>query len=515
MKPFALCAVILFQLLSLFFPVNATAEQRTVFAAQKNVAFYKENGKIGLQTTDGTVLHAAAFDGAGYFDATGQANIYIGDQIGRIDRCGNIVVEPFPCHSIDAVPTNSASGAAPEYLLLVSWYDNDNRKLMRLMSMEGEWVSETVFDLMMYEFRDGKLFIRAGDRYNQMDTRGQLTSQEWWDYLFVDADSAYALETVGGNSLYFAKNGHMWARVAKNPDGESTYSLIGAEGVTDTPRSWSNIRLLNENFVAYCENDLWGIADFQTNVVMQAEWLSPPSLVNADDGVWYVVDPVTEEWKWVYSDGEMVLSAEPGVRIQDLSQNRYILYDDEKQTLINHSAEVIAEIDRRYRIKWMEDGGCFRYVNSYDDTWGFMAQQGEILSEFPGSYCEYRDGCTKLVNGCMRIVDEARYNDAGDGQCGFVKPNGEVILSSTWNEIWDFGSNMMARVRVDDKYGYIGENGEYIIQPQWDAADDFIDAGQQWVASVYEYSDPDLVWQGYINENNELLGERWYKSKER
>lgn len=50
MKPFALCAVILFQLLSLFFPGNATAEQRTVFAAQGNVAFYKENGKIGLQT---------------------------------------------------------------------------------------------------------------------------------------------------------------------------------------------------------------------------------------------------------------------------------------------------------------------------------------------------------------------------------------------------------------------------------------------------------------------------------
>ncbi|MBR2923503.1 MAG: hypothetical protein IKC28_00610 [Clostridia bacterium] len=148
MKQCVLYVLIMFRLLSFFLTGNAIAEQRTVFAAQNNVAFYKENGKIGLQTIDGTILYAAEFDGVGYFDATEQANIYIGDKIGRIDRYGNVVVEPFLCHSIDAIPTNLASEVIPEYILLVSWFDDNNQKFMRFMSIEGEWVSEIVFDLM-------------------------------------------------------------------------------------------------------------------------------------------------------------------------------------------------------------------------------------------------------------------------------------------------------------------------------------------------------------------------------
>lgn len=49
---------------------SSLAEERQVYATQGDVAFFKENGKIGLQATDGTVLHAAEFDGAGYFDTT-------------------------------------------------------------------------------------------------------------------------------------------------------------------------------------------------------------------------------------------------------------------------------------------------------------------------------------------------------------------------------------------------------------------------------------------------------------
>ncbi|MBR2923505.1 MAG: WG repeat-containing protein [Clostridia bacterium] len=112
----------------------------------------------------------------------------------------------------------------------------------------------------------------------------------------------------------------------------------------------------------------------------------------------------------------------------------------------------------------------------------------------------------------MLIVDETRYNDAEEGLCGFVNLNGDVFLSSVWNRIWDFSGNMIARVEADGKFGYINEKGEYVIRPQWNDADDFICVGHQWVASVYEYSDSNRIWQGFINENNELLGERWYEN---
>lgn len=120
MRRYALNILTVFLLLILTSCDTALAEERQVYAAQGDVAFFKENDKIGLQSTDGTVLHAAEFDGTGYFDATGQANIYVDDKIGRIDRTGKIIVEPFACDEIEAIPTNCASEAVPPYVLLVS-----------------------------------------------------------------------------------------------------------------------------------------------------------------------------------------------------------------------------------------------------------------------------------------------------------------------------------------------------------------------------------------------------------
>ena len=176
--------LMMFLLLVFTFSGSVLAEEHQAYASQGNVAFFKENDKIGLQSTDGTVLHAAEFDGTGYFDATGQANIYVDDKIGRIDRTGKIIVEPFACDEIEAIPTNCTSEAVPPYVLLVSWYGADGEKVMQLMNTEGEWLSDTKFDLMLYEFENGKLFIRYEDQYNQIDTNGQLTSEVWWEYIF-------------------------------------------------------------------------------------------------------------------------------------------------------------------------------------------------------------------------------------------------------------------------------------------------------------------------------------------
>ena len=39
---------------------------------------------------------------------------------------------------------------------------------------------------------------------------------------------------------------------------------------------------------------------------------------------------------------------------------------------------------------------------------------------------------------------------------------------------------------------------------------DFVDAGGQWVAAVYKYSESEVIWKGFINEANELIGEISY-----
>lgn len=250
----------------------AAAENSDTFAIQGDVAFFKDGRRIGLQTVSGTVLHAAEFDGAGYFDATQQASVYIGDKVGRIDRSGNMIVEPFECDSIEAIPTDLAEENAPHYVLLVTWYNADGQKTMRLMNMEGEWLSETKFDLMMYEFHNGKLFIRYDNQFNQIDAYGQLTSQTWWKYLFVDSGrGAHATEPIGGDGLYFTQAGDLWAQTIHQPTGESESYLVSQGQTYRMPETWSNFERINDDFFAYCENNLWGIADSECHIVIPAQ----------------------------------------------------------------------------------------------------------------------------------------------------------------------------------------------------------------------------------------------------
>ena len=227
MRRYALNILTVFLLLILTICDTALAEERQVYAAQGDVAFFKENGKIGLQATDGNVLHAAEFDGVGYFDATQQANIYVDDKVGRIDRSGKIIVKPFACDEIEAIPTNCTSEAVPPYVLLVSWYSADDKKVMQLMNTEGEWLSNTKFDLMLYEFENGKLFIRYEDQYNQIDTNGQLTSEVWWEYIFfAPLDEIRVDESFDRGRLFFDKHVDLWQHIVYQPNGKKEIYLV-------------------------------------------------------------------------------------------------------------------------------------------------------------------------------------------------------------------------------------------------------------------------------------------------
>lgn len=507
-------ALTIFLILPLLVGGSVPVEDDCLYAAQGDVAFFKEDGKIGLQSTDGSVLHAAEFDGAGYFDATQQANIYVDGKIGRIDRSGQIIVEPFACDEIEAIPTNCTSEAVPPYVLLVSWYGADGEKIMQLMNTEGEWLSDTKFDLMMYEFWNGKLFISYEDQYNQIDTNGQLTSEVWWEYLFVATGyKAEARESFDRGYLSFTKDGDLWQQIVYQPTGRTEVYLVQGEKRHLAPETWTNFEWLSDQFVAYCENDLWGIADYECNVIMPAQWPSAPLVGSLEEDIWRVTDPGTNKWKWIHSNGETVLSLEPGETLYYEADNRYTLSDGKSIKLIDNTGTLIAEYDRKYFIKWFEENKYFRFISMVDDTWGFMSLDGDILSEFPGTLLEYRDGYTEVTNGWFRVIDEERYEGPIDdpvGQCGFVSVNGDIVLSSEWDAAYDFAANMLARVEADGRYGYVDTTGAYVIEPQWEYADDFIDAGSQWVAAVYKYSGSDVVWKGYINEDNALLGEILY-----
>ena len=117
---------------------------------------------------------------------------------------------------------------------------------------------------------------------------------------------------------------------------------------------------------------------------------------------------------------------------------------------------------------------------------------------------------TELTNGWFCVIDDERYEHDDAGQCGFVSANGDILLSAEWDAVYDFTGNMLARVEVDGQYGFVDTTGAYVIEPQWEYADDFVDAGGQWIAAVYKYSESEVIWKGFINEANELIGEISY-----
>ena len=511
-------ALMMLLLLIIAFSGLSFAEERQVYAAQDDVVFFKENGKIGLQTTEGIVLHKAEFDGAGYFDATQQANIYVCDKIGRIDRSGKIIISPFECDEIQAIPTNAAEDVSP-YVLLVTWYSNDGEKIMQLMDLAGNWLSDTRFDLMMYEFWNGKLFIRYENQYNQIDTYGQLTSEVWWDYLFVETgEKAEARESLGKGYLSFTKDGDLWQQIVNLPNGNKEIYLIQEAQPHLAPKTWTKFEWISDQLVAYCENDLWGISDYAYNIIMPAQWLFAPDLINGDEDIWLVVDSNTGEWKWIHSNNENVLKMAPGESMVTINESRCIVYDNGEARIIDNSGNVIAEINSHFSISWSEDPKYLRYNNYYDGIGGFISLDGEVLSEFPFALYEYHDGYTELTNGLFRVIDEERYEGPLDDpveKCGFVSVDGYILLSAEWDAVYDFTANMLARVQVDGRYGYIDTAGNYVIEPQWEYADDYINAGDQWIAVVYEYSESGAVtWKGFINGANELIGEISYRQCE-
>ncbi|MBP5729554.1 MAG: hypothetical protein J6Y48_21010, partial [Clostridia bacterium] len=402
--------------LMLFCP-ESLAENREVYAAQGGAAFFRESGKIGLQAEDGTVLHPAEFDGAAYFDETQQASIYTEEGIGRIDRTGKVVIAPFPCDSIRAIPTRSEKKDDPAYLLLVSWYTPDGQEMMRLMTVDGQWLGDVQFDLIMNEFTNGRMFIRSFDEYNQIDAQGNLTAEEWWPQLTVNSlTGASALESTG-DYLFFDTQGYPWARKSQTAEGETETLLLRGEHSSWVPESWTSVEWIGEGYTAYREDGLWGAAGPDDKTVLKPQSGTAPWLINSEEDIWAVTDAESGSWKWIHSDGEPVAEMNEGEDLRPFArtayspENRYIVSSETSPVtrILDSTGKTVAELDNSIYPVEGEDPSLALYSRldgKNEGVWGFLSRDGEILCEYPESLREYSEDDTEPVNGWFRVTDE-------------------------------------------------------------------------------------------------------------
>ena len=499
----------------LLFCPETLAENRDVFAAQGGAAFFRESGKIGLQAEDGTVLHPAEFDGGAYFDETQQARIYTEDGIGRIDRTGKVVIKPFPCDAIRAIPTRSEKKDDPAYLLLVSWYTGDGQEMMRLMTVEGNWLGDVQFDLIMNEFTNGKMFIRSFGEYNQVDAQGNLTAEEWWPQLTVNSlTGASAMESTG-DYLHFDIQGYPWAWEIQTAEGEANTSLIRGEHTVIVPESWTSLEYVSEEYAAYREDGLWGVTGLDGKTVLKPQSGTAPWLINSEEDIWAVTDPETDSWKWIHSDGAIVAEMHEGEDLRPFArtayspENRYIVSSETSPVtrILDSTGKTVAELDNSIYPVEGENPSLALYSRldgNNEGVWGFLSRDGEILCEYPESLREYSEDDTEPVNGWFRVTDEKH------SMLGYVNTKGTRLLSGDWTEIWNFTGNGRARVKFGDFYGFIGTDGEYTTSPNWEYALDYFQADGRWIAPVFRTSgNGKITWQGFIDENNELVSEHY------
>lgn len=90
----------------------------------------------------------------------------------------------------------------------------------------------------------------------------------WWEYIFfAPLDEIRVDESFDRGRLFFDKHVDLWQHIVYQPNGKKEIYLVQGEQHHLVPETWTEFEWLSDQLVAYCENDLWGIADYECNVL--------------------------------------------------------------------------------------------------------------------------------------------------------------------------------------------------------------------------------------------------------
>ena len=90
--------------------------------------------------------------------------------------------------------------------------------------------------------------------------------------IFASACILRVDESFDRGRLFFDKHVDLWQHIVYQPNGKKEIYLVQGEQHHLAPETWTEFEWLSDQLVAYCENDLWGIADYECNVIMPAQW---------------------------------------------------------------------------------------------------------------------------------------------------------------------------------------------------------------------------------------------------
>lgn len=221
--------------------------------------------------------------------------------------------------------------------------------------------------------------------------------------------------------------------------------------------NFASLKRLNEYIAAFQMHDLWGIMDFEKNVVTSPYW-DDIGAFNEDELAMVSLD---KKYGYINRAGKVVIECE----WDDISEfrNGLVTVGTEKK-----NGTLFGLYDK--------EGNCVTEV-----VW-------QTLGSSQNNYWGASVTAPVFSGDKIRVQDE-------NGFWGFLDTKGKTVGSITWNEIGDF-SEGLATVKKEDLYGYINSNGEVIIDPQYTDAHAFHE-GLAAVKINGNYQ--------YINKDNQVI----------
>ncbi|MCC6410811.1 MAG: WG repeat-containing protein, partial [Saprospiraceae bacterium] len=219
---------------------------------------------------------------------------------------------------------------------------------------------------------------------------------------------------------------------------------------------------LNDQRVAYLEDDYWGLMDASGNAITNPEFnfIKP-----VEQNLYGFQDPYTEMWGIMNADGETVVEPE---------------YDE-----ISEAQEGFMRVSR---------------ISDVDSKpeYNFLTPDGELASpKFFKYLSNVQDGLAVFSNNKL---------------FGYMTPTGTVLIPEKFKSAQPF-RNGMAAAKMDDAkgWGFVDKKGQWVIQPQFplvaeDYKSNLIKVGQ----ASSKQGDFEVEW-GLIDRQGKVVLDRMYQ----
>lgn len=171
--------VVVIVLLAMPLCVANAENERTVFGRQGSVAYFMENGLIGLMDEERNIRIPPRFSRVEPF-CFGYARVIENGQQALIREDGRYVVQPCDWWNIGVTSTNIYP-SSPE-ALMYNVKTPDAAMKVGYLTLDGDALSDTLWTSGK-PFMGGCAIVEQNGMCNLLRLNGELLTQQWWQYI--------------------------------------------------------------------------------------------------------------------------------------------------------------------------------------------------------------------------------------------------------------------------------------------------------------------------------------------